>query len=176
MDWLAILLGIPIGIAANFCFQWATAVYRWSSDRISIKGVWGERIHSGTERQCSIGRIRYDIRRSMWTFDGTNYHNDGTPFCHWRTIASHLDRHNKVFYYIFLNTHEEEAHTGYTGFGFVQLAKTERKWTPVRGAFAAGNPGESFRSHSMVKLDNEPDTPDSTLQLFQDRLGLVGPN
>ena len=45
------------------------------------------------------------------------------PYCHWRTISNYLDRHNMVFYYIFLNTHEEASEAGYQGFGFVRLHK-----------------------------------------------------
>uniref|UniRef100_A0A5Q5CFG4 Uncharacterized protein n=1 Tax=Mycobacterium sp. (strain JLS) TaxID=164757 RepID=A0A5Q5CFG4_MYCSJ len=175
VQWLLLLLGIPIGVAANFCFQWLWTVLRWSADRIDIAGVWGERIHSGHERQCSVGKISYDIWRTRWTFDGTNYHDDGRPFCHWRTISSYLDRHNKVFYYIFLNTQEEEAHAGYTGFGIVHLHKVEKKWVPVRGAFAAGNPGESFRSHSMVRLESVPENRDQARELFRQKLGLPNP-
>ena len=172
MEWFFLLLGVPAGVVSNFLFQWVWSAVSWSSTRIDIKGTWGEKIHSGSERQCSIGTIKYDVWRSMWTFDGTNYHNDGRPFCHWRTISSHLDRHNKVFYYIFLNVQEEQAQAGYTGFGFVHLNQIEKKWVPVRGGFAAGNPGESFRSHSMVKLDAAPSSINEAQQVFHERLGL----
>lgn len=172
MTWLAAVLSIPLGMAANFAFQWALIFYRRVSERVEIKGIWAERMRSGSDRQCSIGRIRYSIRRSMWLFDGTNYHNDGRAFCHWRTISSYLDTHNKVFYYIFLNTPEEEAHIGYTGFGIVHLVEINGEWIPIRGTFAAGGVGEIFRSHSMVKIDQEPETQADTVALFRDKLGM----
>lgn len=166
MDIMLLLAGIPIGMAANACYQWAKVGIGWISDPIRMSGTWVERIHSGTERQFSIGEIRWNVRRSIWDFEGTNFHNNGVPFCHWKTITSYLDRDNKRFYYTFLNTPDDSSHTSYTGFGVLELAKRGRSYVPCRGSFAAGNPGETFRSHSMIKVDRAPANPQETRDLF----------
>ncbi len=163
---LALLLGIAVGVLGNFAYQWAQTVISRVFSRIEIKGVWGERILDGDERVYSIGQIHYDMRLRMWAFDGTNYHNDGSPFCHWRTVASYVDRQAKRYYYVFFNTHVDSTQAGYTGFGFVDLERRGRAWVPRNGAFAAGNPGESFRSHSMVKLRTVPTTRAAALSAF----------
>lgn len=163
---LTLALGIVVGILANFAFEWVRELLGRLFGRIEIKGVWGERIVDGVERVYSIGQVRYDMRQRMWVFDGTNYHNDGRPFCHWRTIASYVDRQHKRYYYVFLNTHVDATHAGYTGFGFVDLEWRGRSWTPRNGAFAAGNPGEAFRSHSMVRLTELPTSRTEVLDAF----------
>lgn len=163
---ITLVVGIVVGVLANFCYQWVRQAISRFSDHIDIKGVWAESINDGTERLYSIGEIQYDLRRMMWIFDGTNYHNDGRPFCHWKTISSYVDTNAKRYYYIFLNTHDDEMHAGYTGFGFVDLARHGKTWIPRRGAFAAGNPGEAFRSHTMIRLEKYPEDQASVLEAF----------
>ncbi|WP_151526147.1 hypothetical protein [Serinicoccus kebangsaanensis] len=162
-----LVLGIIVGVAANAIYQFVRDLVVRLADTMDIKGVWGERILDGEERIYSIGEIRYDVRRSMWILDGTNFYNDGRPFCHWRTVAARLDRSAKKYYYVFDNTHENAAHAGYTGFGVVNLSREGRKWTPSRGAFAAGNPGECFRSHTMVRLARAPLTREARSEAFK---------
>lgn len=169
---IALAVGIATGVAANALYQWLTQARSWLTDRVNISGVWGERMIGGGDRRFSVGTIRYDLRRRMWVFDGTNYYNDGRPFCHWRTITAYLDQQSKRYYYVFLNTHDDEVHTGYTGFGFVDLEKKGRTWVPRRGAFAAGNPGECFRSHSMVKLNALPVSQDQLREMFVSELAV----
>lgn len=163
---VTLLVGVVTGVLGNACYHWLKELPAWATDRIHLTGFWGERVQGYGERLNSIGVIRYDLRRAMWVFDGTNYHNDGRPFCHWKTIASYVDRAQGRFYYIFLNTHEEAGHTGYTGFGFIELKKEGRNWIPSRGSFAAGNPGEAFRSHSMVRLEALPKGIEDRLKVF----------
>lgn len=59
-------------------------------------------------------------------------------------------------------------HEGYTGFGFIDLDKRDGRWVPRSGAFAAGNPGESFRSHTMVPLLSAPSDRTSVMAAFVD--------
>ncbi|MEU6154783.1 hypothetical protein ABZ816_32805 [Actinosynnema sp. NPDC047251] len=65
-------LGIPFGVAANALYQYLRGVISRRMDPISLAGQWGELISGIDERRCSIGEIRYDLRRRMWVFDGTN--------------------------------------------------------------------------------------------------------
>lgn len=161
-----LVIGIAVGVAGNALYQFLRETYFRATDRVRLKGFWGERIHEGTDRVNSLGHIHYDFRRLMWVFDGTNYHNDGRPFCHFRTIASHYDRQAKKFYYVFENIHENAVHASYTGFGVLTLSKSGKAWTPSRGAFAAGNPGECFRSHTMQRLDYLPSTQEGVVATF----------
>lgn len=163
-----LIIGVLTGVAGNALYQWIKNAYALVTDRLEIKGIWGEGIRDGNERHFSIGTIRYEPARQMWTFDGTNYHDDGNPYCHWSTIASYLDRSSHHYYYIFQNTPHDDVHAGYTGFGFVDLVKTPKGvWAPARGSFAAGNPGECFRTHSMVRLDDAPPDAEARLHAFE---------
>ncbi|QHU90728.1 hypothetical protein GWK74_04435 [Candidatus Saccharibacteria bacterium oral taxon 488] len=164
---VALIVGIITGVLGNAFYQWIRNMLASFTDRLDLKGVWGERVSGYGERLNSIGSIRYDLRRQMWVFDGTNFHNDGRPYCHWRTISSHVDRVAGRYYYIFLNTHEDSGHRGYTGFGFIELEKHGRTWSPVRGSFAAGNPGEAFRSHSVIRIDSVPNGIAERLEVFK---------
>ncbi|SHY17606.1 Uncharacterised protein [Mycobacteroides abscessus subsp. abscessus] len=164
---ITLAIGIAVGVAGNFAYQWIREAYARFAERIDLRGVWGERMLDGVERNFSIGEINYDIRRMMWVFDGTNYHDDGTAFCHWKTISSYIDRNSHRYYYIFHNTHVDNMQNGYTGFGFVDLARQGKTWMPRSGAFAAGNPGESFRSHTMVRLGELPLNERSMLESFK---------
>ncbi|MER7709735.1 hypothetical protein AB0K98_14955 [Streptomyces werraensis] len=171
-DYIFLALGIPAGIASNILYQYLRSFVSRRFDPIEMKGIWGEYMSEPGERQCSIGEIRYDLRRSMWVFDGTNYHNDGRPFCHWVTLASYFDKTKREFYYTFSNTLAETGQTGYIGFGVLRFRRHEGKWVPDRGFFISGNEGESYRSHSVVRLDRIPTTPQETQAVFRTRLGL----
>jgi hypothetical protein len=173
-DVLLLVLGIPFGVVANGVYQYVKAIADRRFDPIEMKGAWGEFIGDSEGHQCSIGEIRYDMRRRMWVFDGTNYYNDGRPFCHWVTLASYLDKSSRIFYYIFSNTPAEAGQTGYIGFGVVRFRRDQGKWVPDRGFFISGKEGESYQSHTLVPLDRIPATADEIRAVFASRLGLPG--
>lgn len=170
---LLLLAGVPIGVLANYAYQYAKSRTDRMFDPIEMTGKWGELVGESGERRCSMGEIRYDRRRGMWTFDGTNYYNDGRPFCHWTTETSYLDKDSRGFYYIFTNTLVESGQKGYIGFGVVRFRRNERAWVPDRGFFASGNEGETYRSHSMVPLEAIPTQQDEIREVFRSELGLA---
>ncbi|MFJ4786501.1 hypothetical protein [Streptomyces sp. NPDC088794] len=171
-DYLFLLLGIPAGIVSNGIYQYLKIFTSRRIDRIKLEGVWGEHMGESGERQCSIGEIRYDLRRRMWAFDGTNYHNDGRPYCHWVTLTSYFDNEKREFYYTFSNTLAETGQTGYIGFGVLRFRRQDRKWVPDRGFFISGTEGESYRSHSVVPLERIPDNPQEAHAVFVAQLGM----
>jgi hypothetical protein len=169
--WL-LLAGVPLGVLANYLYQYAKGRTDRMFDPMKLAGYWGELMSTPGERRCSLGEIRYDRRRGMWTFDGTNYHNDGRPYCHWTTEASYLDKSAREFYYIFTNTLVESGQKGYVGFGVVRFRRQGGAWVPDRGFFISGAEGETYRSHSMVPLRSLPRNQSAIGQLFQAKLGL----
>ncbi|MEC3979526.1 hypothetical protein [Amycolatopsis sp. H20-H5] len=172
-DLLLLLAGIPFGVAANYIYQYVKSKTDRMYDPIKMIGNWGELVDDSGERRCSMGEIRYDRRRKMWTFDGTNYHNDGRPFCHWTTEASYMDKSAREFYYIFTNTLVESGQKGYMGFGVVRFRRQERAWVPDHGFFVSGNEGETYRSHTMVPLDGIPTNQSEVRKLFLSKLNLT---
>jgi hypothetical protein len=172
-DLLLLLGGIPFGVLANYVYQYAKSKTDHMFDPIRMTGKWGELVGGSGERRCSMGEIRYDRRRKMWTFDGTNYHNDGRPFCHWTTEASYLDKSARELHYIFTNTLVESGQKGYMGFGVVRFRRQEHAWVPDHGFFISGNEGETYRSHSMVPLEDIPTGQGKIRDLFRSRLGLT---
>jgi hypothetical protein len=171
-DLLLLIVGIPFGVLANYAYQYARDATDRMLDPIKMEGKWGELIGAPGERRCSMGEIRYDKRRRMWSFDGTNYHNDGRPFCYWTTEASYLDKTRREFHYIFTNTLVESGQTGYIGFGVVRFRRHERAWVPDHGFFISGNENETYRSHSMVSLVDIPLEQAAVLDVFRSKLGL----
>lgn len=170
-EWLLLGAGIPIGLVANLLYQYLRfARERWVG-RVALAGCWGERMAIPGERQYSAGEIRFDARRRMWTFDGTNYNNDGTPYCEWYTHASYLNLRENTLYYVFVNTPSDESQTGYTGFGAVLLGRVGGRLKPKRGYFVAGEPGGEYRTHSMVPIGRLPDSAAEARRLFDSELG-----
>jgi hypothetical protein len=171
-DLLLLIAGIPLGVVANYVYQYVRAKTDRIFEPIKMTGKWGELVGASGERRCSMGEIRYDRRRGMWTFDGVNYHNDGRPFCYWTTEASYLDKSGREFYYIFTNTLAESGQKGYIGFGVVSFRRQDRAWVPDRGFFISGNEGETYRSHSMVPLESIPASQSAIRHVFHSKLGL----
>ncbi|KUO12248.1 hypothetical protein AQJ58_10410 [Streptomyces sp. DSM 15324] len=108
----------------------------------------------------------------MSAFDGTNYHNDGRPFCHWTTEVSYLDKKTRTFRYIFSNTLAESGEKAYIGFGVVRFRRDGRAWLPDRGFFISGNQREQYRTHSMVPLHMIPTDPVAIREVFRSQPGL----
>jgi hypothetical protein len=170
-DLLLLIAGIPFGVVANYIYQYARVKADKAFEPIKVEGKWGELTTMSGERRCSMGEIRYDRRKRMWTFDGTNYHNDGRPFCRWTTEASYLDKSSREFYYVFTNTLVESGQKGYIGFGVVRFRRQESVWLPDHGFFISGSEGESYRSHSMVPLDEIPTEGSRVREVFRSKLG-----
>ncbi|WP_141715541.1 hypothetical protein [Streptomyces sp. DvalAA-19] len=171
-EFLLLMAGVPFGILASYGYEIIKSRTDKMFDPIKMEGKWGELVAADGERRCSMGEIRYDKRRAMWAFDGTNYHNDGRPFCHWTTEASYLDKTSRTFHYIFSNTLAESGQKSYIGFGVIRFRREQRAWVPDRGFFISGNEGEAYRSHSMVQLDTIPVDQVDVQQVFRSQLGL----
>ncbi|MDX3531773.1 hypothetical protein P1P75_36615 [Streptomyces sp. ID05-39B] len=171
-EFLLLIAGVPFGILASYCYEFVKSKTDRMYDPIKMEGKWGELTSTPGGRRCSMGEIRFDKRRGMWAFDGTNYHNDGKPFCHWTTEASYLDKTNRIFHYIFSNTLVESGEKAYIGFGVVRFRREGRAWLPDRGFFISGNQGEQYRTHSMVPLDAIPTDQAAVREVFRSQLGL----
>lgn len=165
---ITLVLGVVIGVLGNLAYQWIQSLYAWWSGRVDLEGYWGQRIHERAERSYSIGQIHYNMRQRMWTFDGTNYHNDGRSFGRWKTVASYVDGRTSRYYYVFLCTHLDGAHASTLGFGYMDLEWRKRAWVPRSGALAAADdPDEAFRSFSLTKLDEPPGNREQVLEVFR---------
>jgi len=162
MDWVPILLGIPVGVVAGLIASRLDLIVLWVWDRIrygrlKLSGVWAEFIPDSTGRRFSIGVIKYDLLRRRYVFDGTNYDDSGEPYCYWKTVSSYLDRSNGQFHYTFSTKQARTLQFMTYGHGVIDLTEGGS----VRPEFGyyiyttEANVPISV-SHSMKKLDAAP--------------------
>jgi hypothetical protein len=154
---LEVLLGLLVGITGGVI---ASCVYKIIEQhrhmyQVDIVGNWAERIPRSVGHSFSFGEIVFDKHRGMYAFDGTNFSDDGTPFCHWETVASHLDVNARQFFYIFTARLEGSLQNTYVGFGVVNLARPDDgQLVPVDGHYASWSVDDEPMSHSMVRMSD----------------------
>ena len=159
MDWMFALLGIPFGIVATrLDVVLMVVVNRVRYGRVEIKGNWAEYVATAPNRQYSLCTMEYDVIRRRYNFDGTNYNNDGSPHCHWRTVSSHLDRHALQFHYVFETREVSAMHAKSYGYGVINLAHTGNRIVPSDGYYVYVSPvGDAVAvSHMMKPVDALP--------------------
>jgi hypothetical protein len=163
MEWIFVLLGVPVGIVATMSYDWIRVqLDNARHGRLRMSGSWAEYIPRSNERQFSVGSIRFKFSRGQYVFDGTNYNNDGTPFCRRRTVSSHVDRAALEFHYTFLSKEVDRAQSMAYGYGVVNLVKDGRFLVPADGEYMYADSPESAMlcNHSMVRI--EPDSVPAT--------------
>ena len=155
--WGPLLLGVGLGIPGSVI---ATYLYdilrtRMSTNRLSIEGSWGEYVKDAKGRQYSFGRIYFDKRRRFYAFDGTNFHDNGSTYCHWTTINSHVDREGRQFFYTFRTLVDDEPDRQYYGFGVVNLTLDEKsRLVPAGGYYVSASVDGKGMAHSMIRSDD----------------------
>ncbi|NSX36519.1 hypothetical protein HTS88_08855 [Pseudarthrobacter oxydans] len=154
MEWIWAVVGAVLGIGGNFIFEYLRSlVARNSGGKLAIEGTWCEWTPEGYGRQFSVGVIRYRFWKRRYDFDGTNYHNDGRPFCHWSTTASYVDKERKEFHYIFANHDLSSPHVQSYGYGVVALVPRGNELVPSAGFYLYSGPvGARQMGHSMVPV------------------------
>lgn len=159
MNWVFAFLGIPIGIVAtrlDVALMWAVNRVRYG--RVEITGNWAEYVATQPSRQYSLVTIEYDLIHRRYNLNGTNYNNDGSPHCDFRTVSSHLDREELQLHYVFETRELSAMHVKSYGYGVVNLAQNGNKIVPVDGYYVYVTPaGEPVAvSHSLKPADALP--------------------
>lgn len=160
MDPLSVIVGATagaiLGIGGNFAYDWLRATLDTRSDgKLDIAGTWGEWTPKGYSRQFSVGVIRYRFWKRRYEFDGTNYHNDGSPFCYWRTTSSSIDRSRREFHYVFETRDAASMQVTLYGYGVISLVREGKLLVPGDGFYIYSTGDDSARqmSHTMQRLD-----------------------
>jgi hypothetical protein len=154
VEWLMLGLGIPAGVFATLMYDVLKGMVKARRQTLALEGTWAEFVKDSKGHQYTLGRIYFDKRRGFWAFDGTNFTNEGEPFCHFETVSSHVDVANRQFFYTFTARIENELDKTYYGFGVVNLAANERgELTPVHGHYVSANVDGKGMSHSMIPVD-----------------------
>lgn len=161
MEWLILLLGLPVSVAAarvDVLLMWW--INRFRHGKLRMSGNWIEWVPKSEGRQFSIGCIEYNLLRRRYNFDGTNYKNSGEPFCHWRTVTSYVDYEQLEFHYVFATKDVDTLQTSSYGYGVVQLVRRNGELVPEYGyyIYATGNDNAISVSHSMRRLDSLPES------------------
>lgn len=170
MEWTWAIIGAVFGIFGNFIFQyfWSLAA-RNSGGKLEIEGTWGEWTPQGYGRQFSVGVAKYRFWKHRYDFDGTNYYNDGRPYCHWSTTASYVDKERKEFHYIFANHDLSSPHVQSYGYGVVSLMERGKELIPSDGFYLYSGPeGARQMGHSMLKVTDSALFPDRSVNVAKD--------
>src|SRR6185437_3427940 len=158
MDVMTILISIPLAILANVV--WAGLLIardHWQHGKLKIQGHWAEWAPDSKGREFSIGTIEYRWLKRRIEFNGTNYHSNGMPFCHWTTTASTLNLPAGKLYYIFDSTNVGALQSSSTGFGVLNLRRrADKTIVPEDGYFMYRDTRAFSVSHSMVRIDEVP--------------------
>ena len=159
MEWLFLALSIPIGVAAariDVLISWV--FNRIKHGRLEIRGSWAEWIPGSSGRQFSIGTIQYNVLRRRYNFDGTNYYNNGEPYCHWQTVTSYVDYDKLEFHYIFATKDVATLQTTSYGYGVLQLVSRNGILSPEDGYYIYATPDGSALSlsHTLVRVAAVP--------------------
>ncbi len=79
---ISFLLGIMASLVAAYLYA------RYSSKIIqdrakSLEGYWLETVETSGDRIYSIAQFAFDPKTNSYSFDGSNFTNDGNVFCTW---------------------------------------------------------------------------------------------
>jgi hypothetical protein len=125
------------------------------TDRVpGMEGEWLQVLDGFKDRPYSIGRLTYSKCSGEYTFDGTNYHADGSQVCTWDSIHVHIDLKNRIISYIFRASTVGELHSSSYGFGIMNLKENESgELMPVDGHFIDSQVNASPQSFTLKRLD-----------------------
>jgi len=159
MEWLFLLLSIPIGVLAarvDVLISWGMNRVRYGP--LQIRGNWAEWVPGSIGRQFSVGSIQYNVFRRQYSFDGTNYNNNGDPYCHWKTVTSYVDYDKQEFHYVFATKDVATMQTTSYGYGVVNLVSRGGVLAPEDGYYIYATPDGSALSlsHTMVSVSSIP--------------------
>ena len=167
MEWVFLALGLVLGIGGNLAANVAQGTIDSRRERkqfgpLNIEGTFAEWVPDSMGRQFSIGQIRYVRSAKRYDLDGTNYKNDGEPYCRWRTVASSLDLRNRQFHYVFVTTNFATPNTSSYGYGVIYLDHRNDGLEPVDGFYVYVDGTQNSRdaiavSHTMDRI-NAPDS------------------
>ncbi|MCQ9165480.1 hypothetical protein [Arthrobacter sp. STN4] len=154
MEWMWTIVGAVLGIVGMFVFEYLwSLIARRSGGTLAIEGTWCEWTPEGYGRQFSVGVIKYRFWKRRYDFDGTNYYNDGRPYCHWSTTASYVDKERKELHYIFANHDLSSPQVQSYGYGVVSLVVRGKELVPSDGFYLySGSNGARQMGHSMLRV------------------------
>ena len=154
---MEILIGIPIGIVlgiiANYLYDKIVQVMK-EKPLLDIEGTWGEFVKDSEGHQFTLGQIYFDAQQDRYAFDGTNFNNDGSPFCHFETVTSYVDPERRKFFYVFNASLEGQSDQVYYGFGVVNLIRSSTgKLIPSDGHYVSDSIDGRGMAHTMKRFD-----------------------
>lgn len=150
--WLTFASGVMASLVAAAIYSFIVAQINRMKSALRIEGVWGEFVPGSAGHRYTLGKIYYDKKRAIYAFDGTNYRDDGAQYCHFETIASHVDPVAKKYHYLFTAQLEGQLDKVYYGFGVVNLGEdATRSLIPVDGYYISASVDATAMSHSMIR-------------------------
>jgi hypothetical protein len=169
VQWGFLLLSIPIGIIAariDVLISWI--VNRSRHGKLELRGKWVEWIPRSTDRHFSVGRIQFNVLRRRYEFNGTNYLNNGEPFCHWTTVTSYLDWERLEFHYVFATQDAASLQTTSYGYGVLHLVNDDGVLAPQDGyyIYSTANGDAVSMSHTLTRVGDLPPNRNANARTF----------
>ncbi|MEI6195344.1 MAG: hypothetical protein WCS42_13550 [Verrucomicrobiota bacterium] len=148
------LLGVISSIMASVIYEHYKAKKSIKPLRF-LSGYWLETMPaSEAGRNYSIGKFQYNRHTRTYTFDGTNYRNDGEAFCTWESTYVYSDLKNRKIYYIFRASLKDARHAENYGFGVINIVENESGVPiPTSGYYIETKEDAKPYSHSMERLE-----------------------
>lgn len=163
MEWVLLVVGFVVGIGGNIVANvlWEKLDKLRSTRRcgqLEFEGKWAEYVPNSIGRQFSLATVEYRRSKKIYELNGTNYQNNGDPYCHWRTVASYLDLENYVYHYVFATTDVGALNVSSYGYGVLNLIRSGDSIAPQDGYYVYVTPSGTAISvsHTFKKITNLP--------------------
>jgi hypothetical protein len=135
--WAGAILGTVLGFFASLLVPHTQNIINRTKDSLALKlrGFWVEIMPESCSSYASIGRIRFNVLRGQYMFDGVSFDEKGNQFAEWRTISSHLDYAHRKLHYSFITNFKATAGVENYGYGVVDLSECGKLVMPTGGCF-----------------------------------------
>lgn len=173
---ISFLLGIMASLVAAYLYA------RYSSKIIqdrakSLEGYWLETVETSGDRIYSIAQFAFDPKTNSYSFDGSNFTNDGNVFCTWSSISVRIDQTARRIFYIFRSCVKGDSHTENHGFGVINFSVNDSgEPLPEAGYYIEAKRDGVPHAHTMERLTDVcsrlgiATTPGETIEAFHCRI------
>lgn len=141
--------------AVTICFWFFRSKHEQNGSlslRRALEGVWVERIPGSIGHSVTIGHIRFDMKKKMFVFDGTNYSDDLHPYCYFETISSSVNLDSRSLLYYFKAQLDGQLNVTYYGYGWVGFSENGGNFSVDNGHYVSVDVDPKAMTHSMIKL------------------------
>jgi hypothetical protein len=121
----------------------------------SLEGWWVEIIETSNDRSYSLAQFAFDPKTNTYSFDGTNFKNNGDVFCSWSSISVQVEQTSRRILYIFRAGITGANHLENHGFGVINFSVNKSgEPVPESGYYIEAKQDDIPHTHSIESLDS----------------------